>query len=120
MDENLLRMLAASGYGTGIPGTGIATTGATGAGFMPEMDYRSFLQKVGDLGALDQMKAGLGVGQLGLGVLSYIDQKRLADKQNKLMGQQIEQNRFLIDQAKQRQNDIKTQFGSGGLAAKYI
>jgi len=69
------------------------------------------------ISGMDALKGGLGVGQLGLGVLSYLENKKTADKQRGLMDQQAEQNRFLIDQAKQRQKDISGAFGSGGLAA---
>jgi len=74
-------------------------------------------QWIGGLDNVDALKGGLGIGQLGLGVLSYLDQKGLYDKQKQLMGQQIDQNKFLINQAKQRQKDIAGAFGSGGLAA---
>jgi len=74
-------------------------------------------QWVSGLNNMDTLRGGLGIGQLGLGVMSYLDQKGLYDKQKNLMNQQIEQNKFLIDQAKQRQKDIASAFGGGGLAA---
>jgi len=71
---------------------------------------------------MDLLKGGLGIGQLGLGVLSYLDQSKTAGKQRELMNQQIDQNKFLIDQAKQRQADISKAFGGGntGLAASSV
>ena len=36
---------------------------------------------------------GLGVGQLGLGVMSYLENQKTADKQRKLLDQQIKNNR---------------------------
>jgi len=75
-------------------------------------------------GGLDGIKGGLGLGQLGLGILSYLDQKKTAKLQRNLLGQQIDTNKFLLGQAKDRQADIKNQFGGnstgaamGGLAA---
>ena len=67
---------------------------------------------------MDLLKGGLGVGQLGLGIMGYLDQKKTAELQRRLMDQQIDQNKFLINQAKQRQADIAGAFGpSQGLAA---
>lgn len=37
---------------------------------------------------------GLGVGQLGLGIASYLDNKKTADKQRHLMDQQAKQNDY--------------------------
>ena len=71
----------------------------------------------GGLSNMDMLRGGLGIGQLGLGVLSYLDQSKTADAQRKLMKQQMDQNKFVINQAKQRQNDIAKTFGGGGLAA---
>jgi len=53
----------------------------------------------------------LGVGQLGLGVMSYLENQKTANKQRELMGQQLEQNKFVLDQAKGRQKDIGATFG---------
>ena len=72
------------------------------------------------LSNLDALRGGLGIGQLGLGVLSYLDQSKTADAQRKLMKQQMEQNRFVIDQAKQRAKDVSGAFGGGGLAASTV
>jgi len=69
------------------------------------------------LSGLDATKAGLGIGQLGLGIAGYIDNKKTAGKQRELMGQQIASNRFLLNQAQGRQKDIGKAFGGGGLAA---
>ena len=70
-------------------------------------------------GGYQGVAAGTGLANFGLGLASYLDQKPLMKKQKELMGQQIEQNRFLIDQAKGRQKDISGAFG-GGLANKYV
>lgn len=43
---------------------------------------------------------GLGGANLGLGVLSYFQNKGLADKQKEVLGQQIESNRAEIDARK--------------------
>lgn len=66
---------------------------------------------------MDALKGGLGIGQLGLGVMSYLDQSKTAKKQRGLMDQQMRQNSFLLDQAKNRQAEIGQQFGGSGLAA---
>lgn len=54
----------------------------------------------------------LGAGQLGLGVMGYLDNKKTASKQRALLGQQIESNRYALDTAKQRQTDISNAFGT--------
>ena len=53
-----------------------------------------------------------GAGQLGLGVMGYLDNKKTASKQRALLGQQIESNRYALDTAKQRQTDISNAFGT--------
>lgn len=50
--------------------------------------------------ALKMGQIGVGVGQLGLGLASYFQNKGLADKQKQLLGQQIESNRAEIDARK--------------------
>lgn len=61
----------------------------------------------------EMVKGGLGVGQLGLGVASYLENAKTAKKQRELMDQQISSNRFLLNQAKGRQADISRDFGKG-------
>lgn len=68
----------------------------------------------------DLLKGAMGVGQLGLGVASFLDQKKTAGKQRELMNQQIGQNKFLLDQARGRQADIGKAFGGSGLAASSV
>ena len=53
----------------------------------------------------------LGAGQLGLGVMSYLDQSKTADKQRALMDQQMVQNKYVLDTAKGRASDINNTFG---------
>jgi len=57
----------------------------------------------------------LGVGQLGLGALSYFDQKKTGDKNRALMDQQLANNAAIMNTRKERQNDISSAFGSGKL-----
>jgi hypothetical protein len=59
-------------------------------------DNQNFLQKLmgGDSGAYNTVQAGLGIGQLGLGLASYLQQKETAEKQGKLLDQQISNNKF--------------------------
>jgi hypothetical protein len=68
----------------------------------------------------DLLKGTMGIGQLGLGALSYLDQKKTAKKQRGLMDQQMQQNKFLLDQARGRQADIGKSFGGSGLAASSV
>lgn len=73
------------------------------------------------LGGFDGLKGMMGIGQLGLGFLGYLDNKKTAKLQRNLLGQQIDTNQFLLNQAKGRQEDINKAFGgntsSQGLAA---
>jgi hypothetical protein len=55
----------------------------------------------------------LGVGQLGLGVMSYLDQKKTADKNRALMDQQLASNRELLETRRNRAKDISAAFGGG-------
>lgn len=75
---------------------------------------------IGGLSGGDLLKGAMGVGQLGLGVASFLDQKKTAGKQRELMNQQIGQNKFLLDQARGRQADIGKAFGGSGLAASSV
>jgi len=50
---------------------------------------------------------GLGIGQLGLGVMSYLDNKKTADKQRALLGQQYVNNTITMkNRASDRQHTI--------------
>lgn len=71
------------------------------------------------LGGYEGIQAGLGLGQLGLGALSYFDQKPLLKKQVELLDHNTSQNRFVLDTFKNRQKDIGGAFGSG-LAAQSV
>ena len=70
----------------------------------------SFLKNA-DWGMKGLGGTALGAGQLGLGVLSYLDQSKTADKQRQLMDQQMAQNTFVLNNAKGRQADIAATFG---------
>lgn len=54
---------------------------------------------------------GLGVGQLGLGIASYLENSKTANKQRALLDQQIANNKYALDTAKARQSDISSAFG---------
>lgn len=72
------------------------------------------------LGGYQGIQGMLGAGQLGLGFLGYLDNKKTAELQRNLLGQQIDTNQFLLNQAKNRQADIAKAFGGStpqGLAA---
>ncbi len=45
----------------------------------------------------------LGAGQLGLGVMSYLDNQKTADAQRKILGQQADNNEYIA--AKNKRND---------------
>ena len=53
----------------------------------------------------------LGLGNLGLGVMSYLDNKKTAEAQRGLMAQQALQNQFVLNTAIGRQADIANAFG---------
>lgn len=65
----------------------------------------------GDLGIMDQAKVGLGVGQLGLGIAGYLDNKKTADLQRENLGTQIASNKDLLATRKKRATDISSAFG---------
>lgn len=97
-----------------VPNTPYTGTTELGAD-IPSM-YTEGLNKNNVGGQTDWSMKGLGgtalgAGQLGLGVLSYLDQSKTADKQRKLMDQQMAQNTFVLNNAKGRQADIAATFG---------
>ena len=59
--------------------------------------------------AMKAGQIGLGVGQLGLGILGYFQNKGLVDKQKQVLGQQIESNRAEID-ARKNYRDALSKF----------
>lgn len=54
---------------------------------------------------------GLGVGQLGLGIMSYLDRSKTADKQRRLLDQQYANNADLISARKAKRTNISQAFG---------
>ena len=54
----------------------------------------------------------LGAGQLGLGVLSYMDQSKTADKNRQIMDQQIANNEFALSSARDYKAALAKHFGS--------
>lgn len=61
--------------------------------------------------ALKMGQIGIGAGQLGLGLAGYFENKKTADKQRELLGQQIESNRAEIDARKNYRSALEG-FGS--------
>ena len=53
----------------------------------------------------------LGAGQLGLGVMSYLENSKTADKQRELMDQQISNNQFALGSAKDFKEAVNKTFG---------
>ena len=52
----------------------------------------------------------LGAGQLGLGILSYLDNKETAEKQRDLMDQQMKANKYNLQKAKDDSAHLKSVF----------
>jgi hypothetical protein len=74
-------------------------------------------QWVEGLDNVDLIKGGLGAVQTALGAFDTFNNYKTAKKNRQLKNQQLEQNRLVIDTAKQRGEEIARDFGSGGLAA---
>jgi hypothetical protein len=55
--------------------------------------------------------AGMGAAQLGLGVLSYLDNRDMNKKNSELIDQQIANNQDIMNTRTQRAHDIKKYFG---------
>ena len=55
----------------------------------------------------------LGAGQLGLGVMSYLENSKTADKQRALMDQQIANNKFALGSAKDFKAALAKNFNQG-------
>ena len=55
----------------------------------------------------------LGAGQLGLGVMSYLENQKTAGKQRELMGQQIASNEFALGSAKDFKAALAKHFNQG-------
>ena len=90
--------------------SGLAAQGAFG-GTTPEKGW--FGQAADWFGNKNNqmlVNAGLGVGQLGLGLASYLSQSDFLNKQGKLIDQQLASNRYEMDRRKK--------FGEGFAAAR--
>lgn len=68
---------------------GFNAGGVTGATNSMSPEYAKYLENQSTQGMIG---AGLGIGQLGLGVMSYLDNQKTADAQRKLLGQQYANN----------------------------
>ena len=64
------------------------TTGTTATNSMSP-EYAKYLESQSTQGMIG---GALGAGQLGLGVMSYLDNQKTADAQRKLLGQQYDNN----------------------------
>ena len=119
------------------PGTleNVGNTDSLGAYLMSDADARKLLaanlaadtkvkteqaaqiqaQREGVLGTglsgTDWANIGLGAGQLGLGVASFLENKSLGKKQKELMNQQIANNADLMQRRKERSANIAKYFG---------
>lgn len=56
--------------------------------------------------------AALGLGQLGLGVASYLENKKTSDKQRKLMDQQLASNTYNMAKDKKDSASLAKAFGT--------
>lgn len=59
----------------------------------------------------------LGAGQLGLGVMSYLENQKTAGKQRELLDQQIAQNKYVLANAKGHADSVRAGF-SGGFSSQ--
>ena len=64
-----------------------------------------------DWGMTGMSGVALGAGQLGLGVMSYLENSKTADKQRALMDQQIANNKFSLGNAKDFKEAVNKTFG---------
>ena len=64
-----------------------------------------------DWGMTGMGGVALGVGQLGLGAMSYLENSKTADKQRALMDQQITNNKFALGNAKAYKEAVNKTFG---------
>jgi len=60
----------------------------------------------------DNVNAGLGLGQLALGVASYMDSKKYNDKKLDLLDQQLQNNTELMDMRKRKNKNVSDAFDS--------
>lgn len=86
----------------------------SGGGTMTETDWNA----ANNASDRFMLGAGMGLGQLGLGVMSYLGQKEMNKKNLQLADQQIANNSDIMATRKARQADIARTFGSGSNAAK--
>ena len=66
-----------------------------------------------DWGMTGMGGVALGAGQLGLGVMSYLENSKTADKQRALMDQQISNNQFALGSAKDFKAALAKNFNQG-------
>ena len=69
-------------------------------------------QNAGMFSGQQGLSNALGLGQLGLGVMGYLDQKKTAKKQRALLDQQLASNKDIMATRQARAADIKKYFGS--------
>jgi len=65
-----------------------------------------------DLGMKGLGGTAVGLGNLGLGIMSYLDQKETAKKQRKLYDQQIDQNKYVMAKSKADSASLAKAFGT--------
>ena len=66
-----------------------------------------------DWGMTGMSGVALGAGELGLGVMSYLENSKTADKQRALMDQQISNNQFALGSAKDFKAALAKNFNKG-------
>jgi hypothetical protein len=90
---------------------------AAGNTFDKDFTDAQYNQNKLDQGRLDNQQfstyagAGMGAAQLGLGVLSYLDNKAMNKKNSELIDQQIANNQDIMKTRTERAADIKKYFG---------
>jgi hypothetical protein len=85
------------GLKSGVPGLG----GGSNDGIMGNLS--SWFGKQNNM---NMMQAGLGIGQMGLGLASYLDQSKYLKKQGTLLDQQIGNNTYEMNQRKRMNNAL--------------
>lgn len=90
---------------------GIMTNPGSGTSFDEYVKQSQAQQGVNNQQWAMGAQALMGAGQLGLGALSYFDNRALNKKNIELMDQQIDNNKDIMQTRRERAGDIKKYFG---------
>ena len=84
-----------------------------GKGLGANQYQNPYVDDKGNMTGYGQIQTGLGLGQLGLGVVSYLDNRKTAKKNRELMNQQIASNRAEMANTAAFRQGLAKQFGTG-------